>query len=461
MTTLSSRSHDRSETTEIAESDPAVVAPEATSPETQLPPVVADGAPAELVSAAPAHVEAAPRSRWWTAKVVMLLGLMCAIGALTVDMYLPSLPEVARDLGTTDSAVAFTITVTLLGGALGQFVIGPLSDRFGRRAPVLIGLVVHVVASLLCMAVMDVTPLIVLRFIQGIGNAAAAVTAIAVIRDRMSGAAASAVMSRLMLVIGVAPLLAPTIGSVLAGLWGWRSVFAALALFGVVLFVIVWRFLPETLPTAQRLTSTRAVAGSYRVLLRDRTFLAFALLPGLNMAALFAYVAASPFVIREGFGLTEGQFAGVFAIIAMGMVVGAQVNAALVRRFAPVRLLRLASPVVGLLGIALVVPATTGWGGLPALVVPLWLMFAFVSMVSPNASTLALQRHGERAGSAAALIGVSQSGIAGALAPIVHVIGGNAAGMAIVIVGASTLAFVVLALGTGVYRRGGWAAAQA
>lgn len=418
----------------------------------QIPPVAGE---AELKPAVPIE---APRSKMWTFKFVLLLGSMCAIGAFTTDTYLPSLPEVAADLSTTHASAQFTITATLLGGAVGQFVIGPLSDRFGRRAPVMIGLLVHIVASLLCIAVMDVVPLVALRIIQGIGNAAAGVTAMAVLRDRLTGAAASAVLSRLMLVIGVAPLLAPTIGGFIAHLWGWRAVFAFLALFGAVLLLIVWKFLPETLPPHQRLTSTRAVATSYRVLLRDRTFVAFALLPGLNMAALFAYVAASPFVIREGYGLTESQFAMLFAVVGLGLVLGSQVNATLVRRFSPVRLLRLASPLMAGMSLVLFVVSFTGAGGLVGLIIPLWLTFAVAALVPPNASALALQRHGERAGSAAALIGASQSGVAGLVAPLVGVLGGDARAMGIVILGAAVASLLVLALGTGAYRRGGWAA---
>ncbi|WP_420111882.1 multidrug effflux MFS transporter [Pseudactinotalea sp.] len=402
----------------------------------------------------------APRSKMWTFKLVLLLGSMCAIGAFTTDTYLPSLPEVARDLATTEASAQFTITATLIGGALGQFIIGPLSDRFGRRAPVMIGLLVHIVASLACIAVMDVVPLIGLRIIQGVGNAAAGVTAMAIIRDRLTGSEASAVLSRLMLVIGVAPMLAPTIGGVIAQVWGWRAVFAFLALFGVALLAIVWKFMPETLPPTQRLTSTREVTSSYKVLVRDRTFIALALLPGLTMAAIFSYVAASPFVIRVGYGLTESQFALLFALVGLGLVVGAQVNAALVRKFSPIRLLRLATPAVMVLALAVFLVTVTGFGGLPGLIVPMWLMFAVASMVSPNASALALQRHGERAGSAAALIGVSQSGVAALVAPLVLVLGGTTAAMGTVILGSAVVSFLVV-ISTGAYRRGGWATSLA
>lgn len=433
--------------------------PQGDSSQQAQPPTADQPHDADQPHEAEALVTDAPvRGRWWMTKFVLLLGSMCAIGAFTVDTYLPSLPEVAADLGTTAAAAQFTITATLLGGALGQGIIGPLSDRYGRRAPVMIGLIVHIVASLLCIVVVDIVPLVVLRIIQGIGNAAAGVTALAVLRDRLTGPAASAAFSRLMLVIGVAPLLAPTLGGAIAHMWNWRAVFGFLALFGLALLIIVWRFLPETLPVERRLTSTRQVVSSYRHLVRDGRFVAFALLPGLAMAALFSYVAASPFVIREGYGLTEGQFAGLFAVIGLGLVIGAQVNAAMVRRFAPIRLLRVASVLVVVMAAVLFAMILTGTAGLVGIVVPLWLMCAFSAFIAPNASALAMQRHGDRAGAAAALIGVSQAGIAGIMAPLVSVLGGDARAMGIMILVSMTLALGVLA-STGAFRRGGWSAA--
>ncbi|UFU04000.1 Bcr/CflA family efflux MFS transporter [Ruania suaedae] len=398
----------------------------------------------------------APRRRT-SPKLVLMLGAMAALGALTTDMYLPSLPEVVTDLAAGEASVQFTITATLIGGALGQLLIGPLSDRYGRRLPVLIGVAVHIVASVLCLFAADVAPLIALRIIQGMGNAAAAVVAVAVIRDRLSGAAASAVLSRLMLVIGVAPLLAPTIGGVIASVWDWRMVFAALALYGVVLAIIVWRFLPESLPVERRTTgSARSVLGTYRVLLRDRQFVVLALLPGLGMAALFAYVSGSPFVIREGYGLSEHQFSLLFAVNGLGLVLGSQLNATLVQRFAPVRIMRLALPVSTALAVVLLVVAATGTGGLIGLCIPLWLMLFVNALVPPNASALALTRHGERAGAAAALIGCSQSGVAGLVAPVVGLLGADAVAMCLVIVAAMAAALVIFAVGTPAYRRGGW-----
>src|SRR5690625_3073726 len=180
------------------------------------------------------------------------MGAMAALPAVTTDMYLPSLPVVATELDTTAALVQGTITGVLIGGGVGQLLIGPLSDRYGRRRPVMIGVLIHVITSVLCIFAAGIVPLLVLRVIQGVGNAAAMTTAMAVMRDRYTGATASAIISRLMLVIGVAPLLAPTAGSFIADVAGWRAIFAVLALLGAGLMLVMWRFLPETLPPARR-----------------------------------------------------------------------------------------------------------------------------------------------------------------------------------------------------------------
>jgi DHA1 family bicyclomycin/chloramphenicol resistance-like MFS transporter len=401
-------------------------------------------------------VEARPTHRP-SAKYVLLLGSMTALPAITTDIYLPSLPEVARDLGTTATAVQLTMTATLIGGAFGQLVIGPLSDRLGRRRPVLIGVTLHVVMSLLCAVAPGIEALIGARALQGFFNASATVVAMAVIRDRFVGSDASGLISRLMLVIGVAPLFAPSLGGVIAGEVGWRGVFVALALFGVGLWLVVWRRLPETLPPQRRRQGgLRSALGGYRALLRDRHFVGLAVLPGLAMATLFAYVVGSPFVLREQFGLSPHTFALLFALNGIALVGGAQVNAAVVKRVAPIRILRVALPAVLTLALALTAVVLTEAGGLVGLLVVLFLLLSLMNFIAPNASALALGRHGEMAGTAAAFIGCMQSGVAGGVSPLVGVLGGDARAMALVMTGSAAVAFVVLALATPAYRRGGW-----
>ncbi|MBF0688834.1 MAG: multidrug effflux MFS transporter [Cellulomonas sp.] len=390
------------------------------------------------------------------ARHVLLLGTMCALPAISTDIYLPSLPDVARDLGTSAAAVQLTMTGMLIGGAVGQLVIGPLSDRFGRRTPVLVGVALHVVVSLLCAIAPAIVPLVALRVAQGFFNASATVVAMALIRDRFTGSDASRLMSRLMLVIGVAPLFAPSLGGLIAGQWGWRAVFVVLAAFGVVLWFVVLLRMPETLPPERRRDGgVRTALSGYRHLLRDRHFVALAVLPGLAMAVLMTYVVASPFVLRVGYGLSEHQFALLFAANGVGLVLGAQVNAALVRRVAPIRILRVAVVLTVLLTGVLLVLALTGFGGLWGLLVVLWLVLALVNFAPPNATAIALGRHGAIAGTAAAFIGALQAGTGGVVANLSGVLGGGAVAMAVVMLAAATVGLTVLALATPAFRRGG------
>lgn len=397
----------------------------------------------------------APPSERVSPGFVALLGSMAALGAVTVDTYLPSLPVVAHELQTSDAAVQLTITGVLLGAALGQLLVGPLSDRYGRRGPALIGIALHVVASLLCVIAPTIGLLIALRVVQGIGNSAASITAMAVIRDRLTGGAAARVMSRLMLVIGVAPLFAPTFGGAIAGLWGWRAVFAVLAALGVGLGVVVWRALPETLPRERRTTAgIRGALHGYRVLIADRHFLALAVIPGLAMGALMSYVAGSPFVLQVGYGLDPHTFSLIFAVNGFGLVLGSQLNASLVQRAAPIRVVRVALPLGLLAALVLLLFVLTGIGGIAGLLVPLWVMLVLLGFIPPNASAIALGRHGERAGTAAAVIGALQAGVAGLVSPLVGVLGGDDVAMALTIVGAMLAATTVLAVATPAYRRG-------
>lgn len=386
-----------------------------------------------------------------------MLGALSALPAFTVDMYLPALPQVADDLLSTEALAQLTVSCMLIGGGVGQLVIGPLSDRFGRRTPLLVGLALHVVISLLCAVVTSMPLLVGLRLAQGFFNAAAGVASVAIVRDRFVGAEAARILSRLMLVIGVAPMFAPTLGSFVLAHGTWRWVFVVLAAMGAVLALVVLRVMPETHPPVKRLTGgVRTVAGGYGKLLRDRQFLALAVIPGLGFGVLMSYVVGSPIIFQQEFGLSEGQFALLFAVNGVGLVLSAQVNAALVRRVAPVRLLRLGVVAQAVLVVVLLVVVLTGAGGLIGLLVALWCVLAFQGFVPANASAMALSRHGEIAGTAAAMIGAIQSLVAGSVSSLGGFLGGDAVAMALVMLAAVVLAIGVLATATPAFRRGGW-----
>jgi len=376
-------------------------------------------------------------------QMILILGSIIAIGPLTIDMYLPALLSIGADLRADATSVQLTLTGTLIGLAVGQLLIGPLSDAFGRRRPLLYGMALHVVASLLCLAAPNVAVLGALRVLQGLGAAASMVVASAVVRDMVSGVAAAKVMSRLILVLGAAPILAPTLGSQVLRLADWRGIFVALALFGVAIAVMAALALPETLPPARRQRpDLRTTLVSYRSILRDRSFVGLVLVASLGMAAILSYVSGSSFVLQRQYGLSEQEFGLVFGLGALGLIGSAQLNVRLLNRYTP-RQIILWSLGISCTGVLLlVVTATAHIGGLAGLLIPLWLALTGIGLVVPNAGAMALSRHGEAAGTAAAIAGALQFGVGALTAPLVGALG--ATGLAMATVMAVTL-FAALA----------------
>lgn len=378
-------------------------------------------------------------------KVTLVLGAFVALGPLTIDLYLPALPTIATDLMTTDAAVQLTLTGTFAGLALGQLVLGPLSDALGRRRPLLAGTALHVLASLLILVAPNVQVLGVLRVLQGVGSAAGAVVALAVVRDLYAGRAAASLLSRLFLVIGVAPVLAPTLGGELLRFTSWRGLFVVLAVVGTASLVAVALTLPETLaPEHRHPLRLRRTAVDYGRLFRDRAFVGLVLVAGLVIAGLFSYVSGASFVYQDQFGLDEQQFGLLFGAGAVFLIGTTQLNPVLLRRTSPQVLLTVA--VLAGLGSAvlLVVMAATGLGGLFGVAVPLWLVLGSAGLGLPNAPALALSRHGESAGTAAALLGAVQFGVGAAVSPVVGLLGNDALALGSVVLAASVLAVVVL-----------------
>ncbi|GID26201.1 Bcr/CflA family drug resistance efflux transporter [Paractinoplanes brasiliensis] len=374
-----------------------------------------------------------------------MLGFLTALGPLTIDMYLPALPTITTDLHSTEAAVQLTLTGTLLGLALGQLLVGPLSDAAGRRIPLLAGVGVHVLASVLCVVAPNLAVLGTLRVAQGLGAAAASVVAMAIVRDLFSGLAAARLFSRLMLVVGVAPILAPTIGGVVLNWTSWRGVFVVLTVAAVAIMTATALILPETLPVERRRGG--GVAGTlrdYGRLFTDRAYVGLILVAALAFSALFAYVSGSSFVFQEEYGMSEQQFAYVFAGGAIGLIGATQFNVRLLRRWQPVQILGGALIAGAVFGVIFLLFAITGIGGLAGVLIPLWLVLAMVGLAMPNAPALALSRHGEAAGTAAALLGAVQFGVGALAAPLVGVLGNSSLAMAIVVAGTMVASVAVL-----------------
>ncbi|GAB4245704.1 MAG: multidrug effflux MFS transporter [Thermoleophilia bacterium] len=395
--------------------------------------------------------------RWLV--LVIVLGGLTAFGPLAIDMYLPALPLIGEQLGGSASAVQLTLTACLAGLALGQLIAGPLSDRFGRKLPLLVGTAGFVLASLACAVAPTVPLLVVFRLVQGLTGAAGIVVARAVVRDLYEGVAAARFFSRLMIVTGLAPILAPVIGGQVLQYTSWRGVFALLAGIGLLLLVGVAYGVPETWPPARRSDdgTLRVVRSIFR-LTRDRDLMGYALASGLGFAAMFAYISGSPFVVQNVYGASPQLFSLVFALNAFGLVVAGQVNGALVERFEPRRLLKVGLSLTLAGGIWLLAVVLLQLPGLGAFLPPLFVLVTSLGFVFPNATALALAEHPEAAGSASALLGVLQFIIGAAVAPLVGVAGdATAVPMAVVIalmgVGAMA-AFLTLAHSQKKIRRG-------
>ncbi|MBB3051668.1 DHA1 family bicyclomycin/chloramphenicol resistance-like MFS transporter [Prauserella isguenensis] len=366
-------------------------------------------------------------SRTGRLRFALILGGLTAFGPLSIDMYLPALPGMAGDLSAANSLVQLTLAAFVIGLGAGQLVAGPLSDAFGRRKPLLVGVALYITASVLCAFSPSIEMLIGARALQAFGAAAGIVVARATVRDLFSGIAMSRFFSALMLVTGVAPILAPIIGGQLLTVTSWRGIFAALAAFGGVLLLVSALALPETLPqTSRRPARIGGVLRTYLSLLRHRAFLGSALTIGLGFAGMFTYISASSFVLQDIYGLDPQAYSFAFGGGAIGLVIMTQVNGRLVGRFSQRGLLRTGLLAGTTAGVVATVAAVAELG-LPVLLPAVYLVVCSNGMVMPNAMALAMSDHPDKAGSASALLGVLQFLIAGASSPLIALFGESSA----------------------------------
>ncbi|WP_396931558.1 multidrug effflux MFS transporter [Mycolicibacterium sp.] len=393
----------------------------------------------------PVSAEVATPSRL---RMIVVLGALVALGPLTIDMYLPALPRIADELGVSSSVAQLTLTGTLAGLALGQLIVGPLSDSLGRRRPLMGGIALHMLASLVCLFAPNIEVLSLARGLQGMGAAAAAVVAVAVVGDLFDDSAAATVMSRLMLILGVAPIVAPSLGAAVLLKASWHWVFAVLIVLAGALLLVAALALPETLPLRNRRPlQVRSIAATYLSLLRDLRFVALVVVGALGMAGLFAYIAGAAFVLQGRHGLDQQTFALVFGAGAVAFVAATQVNVLLLRRFSPQRILLWALAAATVVGASFIVLSVTHTGGIYGFLVPVWAVLAMMGFVIPNAPAVALSRHHEAAGTAAALLGAAQFGVGAAIAPVVGLMGNDEIALSVVMtagVGVALLALVAV-----------------
>ncbi len=342
-------------------------------------------------------------------KIIIILGSLAAIGPFSIDMYLPGFPAVARDLGTDIEHVALSLSSYFVGISVGQLLYGPVLDRYGRKKPLLFGLTLYGIAALGCAAVPSIGALIGLRFLQALGACAGMVGGRAIVRDLFPVNETAKIFSALMLVMGVAPMIAPSIGGVVTSVLGWRFIFIFLAAFAVVMYMTIQRFLPESkAPDAAVSLRLGAVLREYAVIFRTPAFVTYAIAGGLASAGMFAYIAGSSFVFMNVFGFSALQFGQFFAVNAFGLVAGSQLNTLWLRKRMSAQIVPVVSALLFMVALALS-GINYFWGpNLAGTVIPLFLFLLLLGFMNPNTAALSLAPFSKNAGSASALLGSVQ-----------------------------------------------------
>jgi MFS transporter, DHA1 family, multidrug resistance protein len=342
-------------------------------------------------------------------RVVLLLGAMIGLGPLSIDMYLPSFPTIEREFGAASGSLQLTLATYFVGLAVGQAFYGPISDRFGRKPPIYFGLALFALSALGCAASTTVTQLATFRLLQGLGGCAAMVVTMAIIRDCATGAAAARLFSRLILVMGIAPIVAPLAGGWVLTQLGWQWIFYFLTAASTLAFAGVYFLLDETRnPAHVAPLSVPSVLRSYGQLLKDRSFVGYALVGATAITGMFAYIAGSPFVLIEVYGVEAQNFGWFFGANAAAFILGSQINGRLVGRFGATRVLHRAVLIPAVAGLALAAFALVGWLPLYVLSFGFFAYMGSLGYINPNSMALALAKQGHRAGTASALSGSVQ-----------------------------------------------------
>lgn len=360
-------------------------------------------------------------------RLALILAAFSALGPFTVDMYLASLPQIMDFFGTNASMIQASLTASLLGLGLGQMVMGPLSDSYGRRTPLLISMMLYIVSSIACAFVPNIESFIVLRFIQGVAASAGLVISRAIARDRYSGVEMTKFISLLTMISNVAPLISPNAGSAVTSFSSWVGVFVFLGLLGILLTGITIWGLEESLPVQYRVPGNfRALMRNYNRLFRDRTFIGYALVNGILFAGVFAFVAGTPFIYQNIFGVSPQLFSILFAMNGLAIMFGSQVVKRVAGRLTERSIFRFGLLLSFISTFAILI-AVLSKGSLPAIFVSTFLFAISIGIISPVSVTLAMESHGHIAGSASAVLGTFQFALGAITSPLVGIAGENSA----------------------------------
>ncbi|RYZ55323.1 MAG: Bcr/CflA family multidrug efflux MFS transporter [Proteobacteria bacterium] len=381
------------------------------------------------------------------ALLVGILGTLTAFGPLSIDMYLPAFPEIAKEFVAPIASIQLSLTSFFIGLATGQVLYGPLIDRFGRKPPVYLGLVIYVLASIACAFAPNTELLITARFAQALGACGGMVASRTIVRDLFNETESARVFSLLMLVMGVAPILAPLLGGYVTMAFGWRALFAILAILSLLCLLGVYLLLPETRgPNPENKLSS--ALKNYVEIAKSRRFMGFAIAGGLAQAGMFAYITGSPFVFIEIFKIPAEHYGWIFGSNAFGLIAASQINMRLLKKYHPEKIIRVSFVVLALSGLALLTSAYLNLGFI-VLLLPLFLFVGTLGLTLPNTTAAALSAEGPRAGSASAFLGTLQFTFAAVSSMLVSTFdNGTAIPMAGTIAGCGFLALLVFTLAT-------------
>ena len=381
--------------------------------------------------------------------VIFTLGLLSATGAFSIDMYLPGFPAIAKDLHTTVAHVTLSITSFFIGISIGQMIYGPLLDKYGRKEPVYVGLVVYLVASIACAYAPTADALIGIRFVQALGSCAGLVVSRALVRDIFPVEENAKIFSLLMLVLALSPIIAPTLGGYMTALLGWQSIFFVLAAIAGVTILLVYFTLPAgRQPDPSLSLLPRPIIKSFMEVAKVPQFYTYAFAGAIASSGLYAYIAGSPFVFMELYHVSERQYGWIFAIIAMGLIGGSQVNTLLLRSYSSEQIIRVTLFCQCLAGIALVVGTWLHFLGLYSTIFLVLIFLSTQGFAFPNSSALSLAPFSKNAGTASALMGAIQLGIGAVSTALVSILHNNTAmPMAAVMCACAVISFVILLIG--------------
>jgi len=355
--------------------------------------------------------------------LILILGLLSAIGPFSIDMYLPAFPDIAKNLHTTVAQVTLSLSSFFIGISAGQLLYGPLLERFGRKKPLYIGLCIYLIASLGCALAASVNALIMLRLLQALGGCVGMVAARAMVRDLFEVKENARIFSLLMLVVAVSPIIAPTLGGYITSVLGWRFVFVMLIVVGIIILTGIYFLLPESKkPDPNFSLKPVPIIKNFAGVIRHPQFYTYALTAAISAAGLYAYIGGSPYVFMEIFKVNEKQYGWIFALIAMGLIGASQINSVLLKNYNSEQIIKVALCCQSVIGATMVLITFFGWNDL---FITIFLIFIFLccqGFVFPNASALSLASFGHNAGSASALMGAIQMGIGECTSALVSVL---------------------------------------